>query len=233
MASKGQLTGMRGVYLVAAELARLGFVASPTSRNAVGRVLVQMGERIPLQASTGGRLMSVDVGAGQRVTRGQVLARLTTDAGEQELTAPRDGIVGDVPLREGQSVAAGQTVVWLVDPNALPGLLALFPGTYRAELVPGLPLRYHLTGIPFPIETTIDAVGTPEEALRIARGPLWEGVSLEDGAVLVRARVPSRNYTVDGRARIYMDAMTGRALVPLGSERLLVAWFPGLRGVLP
>ncbi len=33
---KGQQTGMRGVYLVAAELARLGFTASPTARSAVG-----------------------------------------------------------------------------------------------------------------------------------------------------------------------------------------------------
>lgn len=33
---KGQLTGMRGVYLVAAELSRLGFIASPTSRSAQG-----------------------------------------------------------------------------------------------------------------------------------------------------------------------------------------------------
>lgn len=32
---KGQLTGMRGVYLVAAELSRLGFIASPTSRSAM------------------------------------------------------------------------------------------------------------------------------------------------------------------------------------------------------
>jgi hypothetical protein len=31
---KGQLTGMRGVYFVAAELCRLGFIASPTSRSA-------------------------------------------------------------------------------------------------------------------------------------------------------------------------------------------------------
>jgi len=31
----GQLTGMRGVYLVAAELSRLGFIASPTSRSAL------------------------------------------------------------------------------------------------------------------------------------------------------------------------------------------------------
>lgn len=32
----GQLTGMWGVYLVAAELSRLGFIASPTSRSAIG-----------------------------------------------------------------------------------------------------------------------------------------------------------------------------------------------------
>jgi hypothetical protein len=30
------MTGMRGVYLVAAELSRLGFIASPTSRSAIG-----------------------------------------------------------------------------------------------------------------------------------------------------------------------------------------------------
>ncbi len=36
MVSKGQLTGMRGVYLVAAELSRLGFIASPTSRSTIG-----------------------------------------------------------------------------------------------------------------------------------------------------------------------------------------------------
>ena len=36
MASLGQQTGMRGVYLVAAELSRLGLIASPTSRGAAG-----------------------------------------------------------------------------------------------------------------------------------------------------------------------------------------------------
>ena len=36
MASKGQMTGMQGVYLVAAELTRLGFIVSVTSRNARG-----------------------------------------------------------------------------------------------------------------------------------------------------------------------------------------------------
>ncbi len=36
MTSKAQMTGMRGVYLVAAELSKRGFIALPTSRNASG-----------------------------------------------------------------------------------------------------------------------------------------------------------------------------------------------------
>jgi hypothetical protein len=40
MASTSQMTGMRGVYLVAAELSRLGFIVSPTSRSAIGADLL-------------------------------------------------------------------------------------------------------------------------------------------------------------------------------------------------
>jgi glycine cleavage system pyridoxal-binding protein P len=35
MASVGQMTGMRGVYLVAAELSKHGLIASPTSQSAM------------------------------------------------------------------------------------------------------------------------------------------------------------------------------------------------------
>lgn len=41
MATKGQLTGMRGVYMVAAELSRGGLIASPTSRSATGADILQ------------------------------------------------------------------------------------------------------------------------------------------------------------------------------------------------
>lgn len=40
MASKAQITGMRGVYLVAAELLKIGFIVSPTSRSAFGADLL-------------------------------------------------------------------------------------------------------------------------------------------------------------------------------------------------
>jgi hypothetical protein len=40
MAIKGQMTGMIGVYLVAAELSKRGFIVSPTSRSAAGADLL-------------------------------------------------------------------------------------------------------------------------------------------------------------------------------------------------
>ena len=40
MASKGQRTGMRAVFQVAAELAERGYIVSPTSRNAFGADLL-------------------------------------------------------------------------------------------------------------------------------------------------------------------------------------------------
>jgi hypothetical protein len=45
MASKGQTTGMIGVYLVAAELSKLGFIVSPTSRSAAGADLLVTDQR--------------------------------------------------------------------------------------------------------------------------------------------------------------------------------------------
>lgn len=40
MRANGQMTGMMGVYLTAAELTRLGFIVSPTSRSAFGADLL-------------------------------------------------------------------------------------------------------------------------------------------------------------------------------------------------
>ena len=45
MASKTQMTGMLGVYLTAAELVKLGFIVSPTSRSALGADLLVTDQR--------------------------------------------------------------------------------------------------------------------------------------------------------------------------------------------
>lgn len=59
MASKGQMTGMRGVYLVAAELAKRGFIVSPTSRSAIGADILVTDQKCKraysVQVKTNGR----------------------------------------------------------------------------------------------------------------------------------------------------------------------------------
>jgi len=45
MATKAQSTGMHGVFLVAAELAKRGYVVSTTSRNAMGADLLVTDDR--------------------------------------------------------------------------------------------------------------------------------------------------------------------------------------------
>jgi hypothetical protein len=53
------MTGMRGVYLVAAELAKRGFVVSPTSRSAMGADLLVTDQKckraFSVQVKTNGR----------------------------------------------------------------------------------------------------------------------------------------------------------------------------------
>ena len=59
MASKGQISGMRGVYLVAAELAKRGFIVSPTSISAFGADLLVTDQKCKraysVQVKTNGR----------------------------------------------------------------------------------------------------------------------------------------------------------------------------------
>ena len=62
MASKGQMSGMRGVFLVAAELAKHGFIVSPTSRSAAGADLLvtshDCSRAFSVQVKTSGRTAS-------------------------------------------------------------------------------------------------------------------------------------------------------------------------------
>src|SRR5258707_2099746 len=61
MANKSQLSGMRGVYLVAAELVARGFIVSVTSRSAAGADL-------PVTDDTCARAWSVQVKATDKPT---------------------------------------------------------------------------------------------------------------------------------------------------------------------
>ncbi|WP_208647387.1 hypothetical protein, partial [Corallococcus interemptor] len=124
-------------------------------------------------------------------------------------------------------------VVGLMNRNVLPSLAVLFPADVRPELAPGMTLEFQMPDMPHPLETVIEQVEGPEESLQFAKAHRPADAQYRDGAVLIRAHVPGRNYERDGKKRVYQDGELGRASVKLGTQRLLVAWFPGLRNALP
>ncbi|RKH56999.1 hypothetical protein D7W81_32370 [Corallococcus aberystwythensis] len=109
--------------------------------------------------------------------------------------------------------------------NVGPSLHVLFPESYRPELAPGMTLEYQLPDMPAPLETVIEQVEGPEASLQFAKVRQPTDAAYREGAVLVRAHVSSR---IDERA-----GEPGQAWVKLGTQRLIVAWFPGLRAALP
>lgn len=202
-------------------------------RSVRGPVLLQLGEWVDVPAPAAGQVMSVDVGLSEPVNAGRVLARLETESGPVEVVAPLEARVGRVVATKGARVEAGQPVVALMNRNVLPSLFVLFPADVRPELAPGMTLEYQTPAMPHPLETVIEQVEGPEKSLQFAKARQPEDAAYREGAVLIRAHVPAWNYERDGRKRIYQDGESGRAWVKLGTQRLLVAWFPGLRDALP
>ena len=74
MASKAQISGMRGVFLVAAELARIGLIVSPTSRSARGVDLL-------VTSADGTRAFSVEVKSATVAKRATARPQLGHDRG--------------------------------------------------------------------------------------------------------------------------------------------------------
>ncbi|NOJ95305.1 hypothetical protein HMI51_20485 [Corallococcus coralloides] len=201
-------------------------------RTARGPVRLQQGEWVDVPAPTAGRVMSVDVGLTSPVKAGQVVARLETASGAAEVVAPLKAMVGRVEVTKGAHVEAGQPVVALLNRDVLPSLSVLLSEDYRQELAPGMTLEFQMPDMPHPLEAVIEQVEGPEASLQFAKVQR-RAEAYPEGAVLVRAHVPARTYERDGKKRVYQDSEWGRAQVKLGTQRLLVSWFPGLRDALP
>lgn len=88
MTTKSQLTGMTGVYLVASQLSRRGFIVSPTSRSAQG---------VDLLASTpnGKRTLAIEVKSNARTFNFWLLGKRAKE------TAYKDLFYVLVNIREG------------------------------------------------------------------------------------------------------------------------------------
>ncbi len=155
----------------------------------------------------------------------------------RSVVAPRAGVIGNLRVRQGQSVAPGEVVMTLVDEDtASYSVAALVPGQYRPMLKVGMPLRFELEGYPHvyskvPIEWIGNEAVGPNEVRRYLGDEVSDTLPVQGSLVLVRARLQERTFRFDGKSYQYYDGIPGRVDVATRSTRLILMLFPMLREV--
>jgi multidrug resistance efflux pump len=153
---------------------------------------------------------------------------------EKLLRAPDAGVVSDVRIRTGQSLAAGDPVLSLVTSDASFRVTAVLPGQYRPRLRAGMPLRIEMTGYHYAyreviIESIGDEVVGPTEIRRTLGPEIGDTLPVTGPVVLVTARLPSRTFSAQGREYAYFEGMQGRAEARVGTESIAASLIPGLK----
>lgn len=160
------------------------------------------------------------------------LARARLDA--RSVRAPRAGHVGDIGVREGQTVREGDLVATLVADASRPTLVALLPGHALPQLAVGQELDLALEGYPQSrlrgrLVHVPDRVVGPAEARRFLGQEIGDGLEVAGPVVIVRAELEGDGFDVLGTRYGLYDGMVGRAEVRVRREPLLLAIAPGLR----
>jgi membrane fusion protein (multidrug efflux system) len=155
---------------------------------------------------------------------------------DRAIRAPVEGIVSDVRIRPGQSLAPGDVVLTLVPPESKFSVIAMLPGNYRPVLRQGMPLRIELEGYRYQyrrltIDEISDEVVGPAEVKRYLGPEIADAISLTGPVILVQASLPSSTFELDGRAVRYHDGMLAKAEARVRSETILLSLVPGLRAL--
>ncbi len=156
---------------------------------------------------------------------------------DRELRAPQAGIVGDLRIRNGQHIVAGQVVMSLLHEQGVPQVMALLPGGDRPQLQPGMPIRLEFPGFRYAYQTIeITEVGRevigPTEARRFLGPQVADSLELAGPLVLVRGTLPGDGFVADGHRYAYHDGMLANAEIRLHRESLIEALFPPLKQLL-
>ncbi len=153
---------------------------------------------------------------------------------DRVVRAAAAGVVSDVRIRPGQHVEPGDIVASVVVGEGGLEVVALFPGEDRPQLSAGQTIRLELAGYRYAYQTlTIDSVSSdviaPTEARRVLGAEVADSLQLTGPVVVVRGRLPTREFESDGKRFVYHDGMLGRAEVRMRSERIVYALVPGAR----
>lgn len=148
--------------------------------------------------------------------------------------APKAGTIGDVRIRAGQLIAAGDAVLTLIGDDQQCSVLAMLPARYRPQLRSELSIRFEIEGYRYAYqEMAIKSVGDqiigPSEVKRYLGQEIQDTVTVTGPVVLVEATPPSMTFTVDGEIFNFYHGMSGMAEARVRTEPIPFAIFPGLR----
>jgi multidrug efflux pump subunit AcrA (membrane-fusion protein) len=165
-----------------------------------------------------------------RTERDVAAARL----GQLSIRAPHAGVIGDVRIRAGQLMSAGDVVVTLVSPDQRGSVLVVMPAQYRPQLAAGLTMRFEVRGYRYAYqELAVSAVGTqiigPNEVKRYLGQEIQDTITIEGPVVLIEAKLASSTFMVDGETFHFFHGMSGTGEVRVRTESVLFSLVPGLR----
>jgi membrane fusion protein (multidrug efflux system) len=146
------------------------------------------------------------------------------------------GVVSDIPVRVGQHIAPGQSLLSIARGETRPEVVAFLPGEDRPMLKRGMPLRMELQGYRYAYQhLVVDSVGDevvgPAEARRYLGDAISDAVQFPGPVVKVEAHLVGETFESEGKIRRYHDGMLARAEVQIRSERVLVALIPALKAL--
>jgi multidrug efflux pump subunit AcrA (membrane-fusion protein) len=152
------------------------------------------------------------------------------------IRAPRDGVVSDLRVRVGSRLEAGDYILTVASPDAMPTMIALLPGTDRPRIRPGMTLQIKLPGYEKANEkAVISEVGQevigPREAQRYVGDKIADALAIKGPVAIVRAQLRSRTFEARDKIYTYHDGMTATAEVNVRSRPVLVALIPPLEKV--
>jgi biotin carboxyl carrier protein len=150
------------------------------------------------------------------------------------IRAPRAGFVGDVRIRTGQLLQAGEIAMTLVGDDPHCSVQAVLPAQYRPQLRPGMSMRFEISGYSYAYqELTITSVGAqvigPNEVKRFLGQEIEDTLRVEGPVVLVEASPCSPTFAVDGQSFDLYHGMSGIAEARVREQRILVSLVPALR----
>jgi multidrug resistance efflux pump len=159
------------------------------------------------------------------------------------IRAPKDGVVSDTRIKQGDNLNPGDQILTIVDKTTEPEIIAFLPGGDRPRLRVGMELQVDLSpsGYKKKRETAIiTEIGT--EAIGGAEAAKYVGATLADSMqglknggpfVIVKARLSSATFKTDKQELRYTHGMQAQTEVRIQEKPFLVTLLPALEKYLP